>query len=145
MAAMHAQADSVEQIADVIATNVLAGHTLFTCGNGGSAADASICRRAEWSLPWQSPRIACAITQYRRPRSSPASLMISAMMQSFSPTRSSRAGGRFGVCAEHQWQLGEYLAVLESARAKGVTTIAMLGKGGGTAAGRADYRNRRAF
>ena len=40
IAAMQVQADAVEQIADVIAQNVLAGHTLFTCGNGGSAADA---------------------------------------------------------------------------------------------------------
>jgi D-sedoheptulose 7-phosphate isomerase len=32
------------------------------------------------------------------------------------------------------------LAVLDTARSKGITTIAMLGKGGGQAAGRADYQ-----
>ena len=40
LAAFAAQAEQVEAIARLLADGLLAGHTLFSCGNGGSAADA---------------------------------------------------------------------------------------------------------
>ncbi len=40
LAAFRAQAAAVDNLARQIGDAVLAGHTLFTCGNGGSAADA---------------------------------------------------------------------------------------------------------
>lgn len=38
--AMAVKAADVDRLADLVARAVLAGRTLFTCGNGGSAADA---------------------------------------------------------------------------------------------------------
>jgi len=40
LAAFAPQAEQVEAIARLLADSLLAGHTLFSCGNGGSAADA---------------------------------------------------------------------------------------------------------
>lgn len=38
--ALEAQADAIERMIDLVGGAVLSGHTLFTCGNGGSATDA---------------------------------------------------------------------------------------------------------
>ena len=40
IAALRDHADEVIAAADVVAASLLSGHTLLTCGNGGSAADA---------------------------------------------------------------------------------------------------------
>jgi D-sedoheptulose 7-phosphate isomerase len=40
LAALAPQGDQVDAVARLIADGVLAGRTLFTCGNGGSSADA---------------------------------------------------------------------------------------------------------
>ncbi|PDV99624.1 D-sedoheptulose-7-phosphate isomerase [Candidatus Viridilinea mediisalina] len=40
LTAFVAQSEAVDTIAGLVSEALLAGHTLFTCGNGGSAADA---------------------------------------------------------------------------------------------------------
>ena len=141
IAAMQAQADAVEQIADVIAQTVLAGHTLFTCGNGGSAADAGHFaeelsgryRGNRRALPAQSLSI--------------DALVITCIANDFGYdavfARQLEALGRAGdllFVLSTSGNSASILAALDTARTKGITTIAMLGKGGGTATGHADYQ-----
>ncbi len=141
IAAMQVQADAVEQIADVIAQNVLAGHTLFTCGNGGSAADAGHFaeelsgryRGNRRALPAQSLSI--------------DALVITCIANDFGYdavfARQLEALGRAGdllFVLSTSGNSASILAVLETARTKSITTIAMLGKGGGQAVGRSDYQ-----
>ena len=141
IAAMQTQVDNVEQIADVIATRVLAGHTLFTCGNGGSAADAGHFaeelsgryRGNRRALPAQSLSI--------------DALVITCIANDFGYdavfARQLEALGRAGdlvFVLSTSGNSASILAVLETARTKGITSIAMLGKGGGHAAGCADYQ-----
>ncbi|MCX6016723.1 MAG: SIS domain-containing protein [Chloroflexales bacterium] len=140
-AAMQTQADTVEQIATIIAENVLTGHTLFTCGNGGSAADAGHFaeelsgryRGNRRALPAQSLSI--------------DALVITCIANDFGYdavfARQLEALGRAGdllVVLSTSGNSTSILAAIDTARAIGITTFAMLGKGGGTATGRADYQ-----
>jgi D-sedoheptulose 7-phosphate isomerase len=139
MTAMLAQSATIEAIADRIATGVLSGHTLYTCGNGGSAADAGHFAE-ELSGRYRTNR-----------RALPAlSLSIDALAMSC-------IANDFGYDAvfarqiEAHGKAGDILAVfstsgnspsilqaLQTASARGMVTVALLGKGGGAAAGRAD-------
>lgn len=138
--ALHAQSATVETVADVIASAVLDGHTLFTCGNGGSAADAGHFaeelsgryRTNRRALPAQSLSIdALAITCIANDFGYDAVF-----------ARQIEALGRAGdvLCVfSTSGNSPSILAALAAASAKKMITIALLGKGGGKAHGMAQY------
>lgn len=140
IAAMQAQSALVEHIADVVATRVLSGHTLFTCGNGGSAADAGHFAE-ELSGRYRSNRRALPAQSL-----SIDALAITCIANDFGYdavfARQIEALGRPGdvLCAlSTSGNSPSILAALQVARAKGMITIALLGKGGGSAQGMATH------
>lgn len=137
---LYQQAETAEHIAEIICTALMEGHTLFTCGNGGSATDAL--HLAEEML--------CRYRRDRRPL--PAVCLnneVSAMTciandfgfaQVFA--RQLRALGRAGdvlVCFSTSGSSPNILAALETAREQGIISVALLGKDGGTARTLATY------
>lgn len=140
MTAMLALAPAIEKLATAIADTVLNGQTLYTCGNGGSAADAGHFAE-ELSGRYRTNR-----------RALPAlSLSIDALAMSC-------IANDFGYDAVFARQLeahgkpGDILTVfstsgnspsiiraLQTARTRGMQTVALLGKGGGAAQGLADH------
>lgn len=136
---LQQQAATVEQIAREICAGLLAGRTLLTCGNGGSAADAlhlaeeligryrsnrraypAICLAAD------STALTCIANDFGYDQvfarqveglARPGDLLVAFSTSGKSPS---------------------ILAALSAARAKGARTIALLGKGGGPAKGMAD-------
>ncbi|MFM2309572.1 MAG: hypothetical protein RLY87_1694 [Chloroflexota bacterium] len=140
MSAMLTQAPTIESIATVIADAVLANHTLYTCGNGGSAADAGHFAE-ELSGRYRTNR-----------RALPAlSLSIDALAMSciandfgydqvFSRQLEAHAKpGDVLVVFSTSGNSQSILNALETARARNLTTIALLGKGGGKAKGMAHH------
>ena len=140
MSAMLTHSDVIESIASVIADAVLTNHTLYTCGNGGSAADAGHFAE-ELSGRYRTNR-----------RALPAlSLSIDALAMSC-------IANDFGYDQVFARQLEAHskpndvlvafstsgnsqsiINALTVARDRKMTTIALLGKGGGTARGMADF------
>jgi D-sedoheptulose 7-phosphate isomerase len=131
---------AVESIATIIADAVLTNHTLYTCGNGGSAADAGHFAE-ELSGRYRSNR-----------RALPAlSLSIDALAMSCIANdfgyeqvfaRQIEAHGKPGdvlVAFSTSGNSQSIINALSAARSRNMTTIALLGKGGGTARGMADY------
>lgn len=140
IATLKAQSAVVDQIADVIATSVLAGHTLFTCGNGGSAADAGHFAE-ELSGRYRSNRRALPAQSL-----SIDALAITCIANDFGYdvvfARQIEALGRAHdlLCVlSTSGNSPSILAALQAAHAKGMQTIALLGKGGGQARGMATY------
>lgn len=138
--ALAAQADAADVICQLIADALLAGRTLFTCGNGGSATDAI--HLAEE-----------LVGRYRATRRPfPAICLnsdvgaITCIANDFGFTqvfaRQIEALARPGdllVLFSTSGNSPNILAALDSAHSRGVTSIAMLGKGGGAAAQQADH------
>lgn len=134
------QAEAVEQIAAVVRESLLGGKMLLTCGNGGSAADAM--HLAEE-----------LIGRYRGNRRAYAAICLAADSAALSCiandfgydqvfARQIEGLGRHGdllICFSTSGRSPNILAALQAARAKGMISIALLGKGGGPAQGRADY------
>jgi len=131
---------AVESIATIIAESVLTNHTLYTCGNGGSAADAGHFAE-ELSGRYRSNR-----------RALPAlSLSIDALAMSCIANdfgydqvfaRQIEAHGKPGdvlVAFSTSGNSQSIINALSVARSRNMTTIALLGKGGATARGMADY------
>jgi D-sedoheptulose 7-phosphate isomerase len=135
-----AQADAINQLVVLVAERMLAGSTLFTCGNGGSAADAL--HLAEE-----------LIGRYRSNRRPLPALCLNADV-----TALTCIANDYGYEAVFARQLeglarsGDLLVVfstsghspnllpaLDIARERRVTSIAFLGKDGGAAKARADY------
>lgn len=131
---LYQQAETAEHIANVICTTLMEGHTLFTCGNGGSATDAL--HLAEEML--------CRYRRDRRPL--PAVCLnneVSAMTciandfgfaQVFA--RQLRALGKAGdvlVCFSTSGSSPNIVAALHAAREHNVTSVALLGNDGGEA------------
>ncbi len=139
MTDMLVHSDAIEQIAQRIADAVLSQHTLYTCGNGGSAADAGHFAE-ELSGRYRSNR-----------RALPAlSLSIDALAMSCIANdfgydqvfaRQIEAHGKPGdvlVVFSTSGNSASIVNALTAARACGMQTIALLGKGGGQARGMAD-------
>lgn len=138
--AFAAQAEGVDAVAGRVAAALLAGQTLFTCGNGGSAADAL--HLAEE-----------LVGRYRGNRRPLPAICLNA-----DPTALTCIANDFGYEAVFARQLQalarpgdllvvfstsggspNILAALGAARACGVVSVALLGKGGGAAADLADH------
>lgn len=140
ISALHAQSSHIEHIADTVATTVLNGHTLFTCGNGGSAADAGHFaeelsgryRTNRRALPAQSLSIdALAITCIANDFGYDAVF-----------ARQIEALGRPGdmLCVlSTSGNSPSIVAALHAAHTKGMQSVALLGKGGGHAKGLATH------
>ncbi len=139
MQSLLAQAGKFEQIATAICTTLKAGGKLLTCGNGGSAADAM--HMAEE-----------LVGRYTRNRRSLPAICLNA-----DPTLLTCIANDFGfdevfarqieglgskgdllVCFTSSGNSPNILRAFEAAKARGVTTVALLGKGGGKAKGKAD-------
>jgi D-sedoheptulose 7-phosphate isomerase len=140
LAAFAPQAEQVDAAARLIADALLAGRTLFTCGNGGSAADAMHLSEE-------------LIGRYRSNRRPLASVCLNSDVGALTCIAND-----FGYDVVFSRQLeglakpGDVLVVfstsgssrnilniLAAARRCGVTSIALLGKGGGPARGEADH------
>jgi D-sedoheptulose 7-phosphate isomerase len=140
LAAFAAQADAADTIARLIADALLAGHTLFTCGNGGSAADAMHLSEE-------------LVGRYRGNRRPLAAICLNSDVGALTCIAND-----FGYDAVFARQLeglarpGDILVAfstsggspnilraLATARTCGVLSVALLGKGGGAAREAADY------
>jgi D-sedoheptulose 7-phosphate isomerase len=138
--ALAAQATAIDALCDLVASAVLGGHTLYTCGNGGSASDAlhlaeelvgryranrrplpAVCLNADVTA------LTCIANDFGfeqiyarqlRGLARPADLLLI-----FSTSGNS----------------ANLLAALHTAREMGVISIALLGKDGGAAADLADH------
>lgn len=138
--AFAAQADAVDAIARLVADGLFAGRTLFTCGNGGSAADAI--HLAEE-----------LVGRYRGDRPPLPAVCLNADVGALTCiandfgydqvfARQLRALGRRGdmlVVFSTSGGSPNIRLALEAARAGGITAIALLGKGGGPALALADH------
>ena len=138
--ALQAYSVTVEEIAQVIAAAVLHGHTLFTCGNGGSAADAGHFAE-ELSGRYRSNRRALPAQSL-----SIDALAITCIANDFGYdavfARQIEALGRAGdvLCVfSTSGNSPSILAAIAAAKTKQMTTVALLGKGGGAATGQAHY------
>ncbi|HEU5088648.1 MAG TPA: SIS domain-containing protein, partial [Roseiflexaceae bacterium] len=135
------QAPQIEQIAALVCERLLLGHTLLTCGNGGSAADAQ--------------HLAEELTgRYRANRRPFPAICLAADTTAITCiandfgyeqvfARQVEAYGRPGdvlVCFTTSGNSPNILAALETARSRGLVTIALLGKGGGKAQHHADHK-----
>jgi D-sedoheptulose 7-phosphate isomerase len=138
--AFAAQAEAVDRIVTLVADTLLGGHTLYTCGNGGSATDAL--HLAEE-----------LIGRYRGDRRPLPALCLNADVTALTCiandygyeqvfARQLQGLARQGdllVIFSTSGNSPNLLAVLDAARALGVVSIALLGKNGGAAKDRSDY------
>jgi D-sedoheptulose 7-phosphate isomerase len=138
--AMEQHAERVEQIAQIIADAVLQNHTLFTCGNGGSAADAGHFAE-ELSGRYRTNRRALPAMSL-----SIDALAITCIANDFGYdavfARQIEAHGRTGDILTVFSTSGNSASIINAittAKARNMTTIALLGKGGGDALGLANY------
>lgn len=139
MAAMLAQTSAIEGIATRVADAVLSGRTLYTCGNGGSAADAGHFAE-ELSGRYRTNRRALPALSL-----SIDALAMSCIANDFGYdavfSRQIEAHGKAGdvlVVFSTSGNSPSILNALDAAKNRGLVTVALLGKGGGSAAGKAD-------
>jgi D-sedoheptulose 7-phosphate isomerase len=130
---------SVQKAADILFEKLTAGGTLFTAGNGGSAAEAQHLS-AEF------------VGRFRRERKEFGAVALTAESSAMTAigndysfdqvfARQIRALGRPGdvfVALTTSGNSSNIIEAVKDARLKGVTTICLLGKGGGIVAGVAD-------
>ena len=140
MSAMLSHADTIETVATVIADAVLGNHTLYTCGNGGSAADAGHFAE-ELSGRYRTNRRALPALSL-----SIDALAMSCIANDFGYdqvfSRQLEAHGKPGdvlVVFSTSGNSQSILNAITTARSRQLKTIALLGKGGGLARGMADY------
>ncbi len=138
--ALQSQAAAVDALVQEIAAALHAGHTLYACGNGGSATDAMHLTQE-------------LIGRYRSNRPPlPAVCLnsdggaITCIANDFGYdqvfARQISALGQAGdvlVCFSTSGQSPNILAVLQAARARNMITAALLGKDGGAARPLADH------
>jgi D-sedoheptulose 7-phosphate isomerase len=133
------QAQQIEQIAATVRDALLAGHTLLTCGNGGSATDAQHLaeeligryranRRAlpAIALTADSAAITCIANDFGY------DAVFSRQIEGLARP------GDLLLCFSTSGNSPNIGAALRAARACGAGTIALLGKDGGSARGLAD-------
>lgn len=138
--AMAPQAPAVDTICRLIADRLLAGHTLFSCGNGGSATDAIHIAEE-------------LVGRYRGNRRPLAAVCLNSDVGAITCIANdfgydqvfarqlealARPGDLF-ICFSTSGSSPNILNALQSARAKEIASIAMLGKDGGPARSLADY------
>ena len=137
-ASLDALAPAVEHAAQVIGDALLAGGKLLVCGNGGSAADA-----ADFATEF-----ACRFVGERRPYPAlnlgACGSLLTATANDYGAdeifARPVRAFGKAGdvlVAITTSGNSANVLAALAAARDVGLATIALLGRDGGAARGRA--------
>ena len=139
LAALHAQAATVDAIATLVRDTVLGGGTLYTAGNGGSSTDAQHLaeeligryrsnRRAlpAVSLTADSSVLTCIANDFGY--EAIFSRQIEGLMRP----------GDVLVVFSTSGNSPNIVAALEAARARGGNTIALLGKTGGACRGLAD-------
>ncbi len=137
---LTAQAEAIEHIAALVRDSLLNGRKLLTCGNGGSAADAMhlaeelIGRYRSNRRPY--PAICLAAD----------STALTCIANDFGYdqvfARQVEGLGQAGdilICFSTSGRSPSILAALHSAHARGMVTIALLGKGGGPALGLAQH------
>jgi D-sedoheptulose 7-phosphate isomerase len=139
MQSLLTQAAKFEQIANTAVATLKGGGKLLTCGNGGSAADAM--HLAEE-----------LVGRYNRNRRSLPAICLNAdptlltcIANDFSYdevfARQVEGLGNKGdllICFTTSGNSGNVLRAFEAAKTKGVKSVALLGKGGGKAKGKAD-------
>jgi D-sedoheptulose 7-phosphate isomerase len=122
---------------------LLSGGKLLTAGNGGSAADAlHLAEELVGRFDKERPSLPAISLLAATPRCSPASATITATSGSF-PGRS-RAWGVPGdvlVVFSTSGNSPNLVAALNTANARGLKTVAVLGKTGGAAKGLATMRS----
>jgi D-sedoheptulose 7-phosphate isomerase len=140
LAAFAAQAEAADAVARLIADALLAGRTLFTCGNGGSAADAMHLSEE-------------LVGRYRGDRRPFAAVCLNSDVgaltciandfgyeQVFARQLEGLARpGDLLVAFSTSGGSPNILRALAAARASGVVTVALLGKDGGAARDLADH------
>lgn len=138
-AALAACENEIAAAAARISETLRRGNTIFTCGNGGSAAEAQ--------------HLATELTgRYRSPRPSLPAVALSAdgalltcIANDFGweavfrrQVEGLARPGDLLICFSTSGDSPNILAALDEARKRGIATLALLGKGGGTARGMAD-------
>jgi D-sedoheptulose 7-phosphate isomerase len=136
---LAAQAQQIEQIAVIVRDALLAGHTLLTCGNGGSATDAQHLaeeligryranRRAlpAVALTADSAALTCIANDFGY------DAVFARQVEGLARP------GDLLLCFSTSGNSPNIAAALRAARARGAGTIALLGKDGGAARGLAD-------
>ena len=138
--ALAAQEDMFQSIATAAVTTLRSGGKILACGNGGSAADAMHLTQE-------------LVGRYRSNRPSLPAVSLAA-----DPTALTCIGNDFGfenvfcrqvealagpndllICFSTSGNSPNILRALEAAKSKGVKSVALLGKGGGKARGKADF------
>ena len=138
--ALATQEDAFQRIAGAAVASLKSGGKILTCGNGGSAADAM--HLAEELMG-----------RYKNNRRSLPAISLNADATlltcigndySFDEVFSRQVEGLAGkndllVCFSTSGNSPNILRALDAAKAKGVKSVALLGKGGGKANGKADF------
>ncbi|MCU0495038.1 MAG: SIS domain-containing protein [Chloroflexaceae bacterium] len=143
VAVLHAfapQAEAVERVVTLVADGLLAGHTLFTCGNGGSATDAMHLAEELVGRYRGNRRPLPAVSLNADPTALTCIANDFGFEQVFA--RQLKALARPGdmlVVFSTSGNSPNILRALEAARNAGVVCIALLGKDGGPALALADY------
>ena len=134
------ETNQIDAVADLIATTLSSGNSIFWCGNGGSAAESShlatelLGRFKNNRIPYPSISLNADTT------------LITCIANDFGYdeiyARQLEGLGKPGdllVVLSTSGQSPNILRVLEEAKKLGVTSIALLGKGGGPALKLADH------
>jgi D-sedoheptulose 7-phosphate isomerase len=138
--ALAEQAPLVDHIADRIADALLAGQTLFTCGNGGSATDASHLAQEMVGRYRSNRRPLPAISLTADPSALTCIANDFGYDQVFARQLAGLArSGDVLVCFSTSGNSPNILAAMQIARDHGLVNIALLGKSGGPARALADY------
>ncbi|MCG3135341.1 MAG: Phosphoheptose isomerase [Planctomycetes bacterium] len=120
-----------DAFADAAHRALAAGRTLYSCGNGGSMSDAMHFAE-EWSGRFRGDRAALPAIAF----SDPAAMTCIANDFGFEQVfaRQVEAHGRAGdvlVTLSTSGNSSNLVAALNAARARGMTTVGLLGRGGG--------------
>lgn len=133
-------AGEIAQVAEIAAQAVQAGHKLMFCGNGGSAADAQHLA-TEYVVRFSDYRAALPALALTTDTSLLTAAANDMGFESVFARQVDALGQPGDVLFLHSTS-GEspnLLRAAEAARAAGVTTVAMLGRGGGALAGLVDH------
>ena len=129
---------------DVVSKSFATGGKLLACGNGGSAADCAHLT-AEFTGRFVRDRRPYPALCFRPKRAcSPPWPMTMAMTQFLRGNSGVWPAGRRAIALTTSGNSANVLCALEAARELGVSTIALLGRDGGKAHGKADMELARA-